>query len=298
MWSKGDNIMKKIAIVVDSNSGITPKEGKHLGISVVPMPFIIGEDVLFEEVDLKQEEFYRLQREGVKITTSQPNINEIVELWGKLLKTHDQVLHFTMSSALSQSCETAKKFAEENFPNKVFVVDNKRISITLKASVFDAMKLIEQGLDAKEIKEYLENDALNSSIYLVVDTLKYLKQGGRVTPAAAAIGMVLNIKPILTIQGGKLDKFAMVTNIKSAKKKMINAIKKDIETRFANYVKNGEFALAIAHTTNDENAEIFKQELMKEFPNIPFTYVDPLSLSIATHTGPRVLAVGGYHFVK
>lgn len=290
--------MKKIAIVADSNSGITPKEGKHLGINIVPMPFIIGEDVLFEEVDLKQEEFYRLQREGVKITTSQPNINEIVELWGKLLKTYDQVLHFPMSSALSQSCETAQKFAEENFPNKVFVVDNRRISITLKASVFDAMKLIEQGLDAKEIKEYLENDGDKSTIYLVVDTLKYLKQGGRVTPAAAAIGTVLNIKPILTIQGGKLDKFAMVTNIKAAKKKMINALKKDMETRFSEYVKNGEFAIAVAHTTNDENAEIFKQELIKEFPNIPFTYVDPLSLSIATHTGPRVLACGGYHFVK
>ena len=262
------------------------------------MPFIIGEDVLFEEVDLKQEEFYRLQREGVKITTSQPNINEIMELWEKLLKTHDQVLHFPMSSALSQSCETAQKFAEENFPNKVFVVDNRRISITLKGSVFDAIKLIEQGLDAKEIKEYLENDGDKSTIYLVVDTLKYLKQGGRVTPAAAAIGTVLNIKPILTIQGGKLDKFAMVTNIKAAKKKMINALKKDMETRFSDFVKNGEFAIAVAHTTNDENTEIFKQELIKEFPNIPFTYVDPLSLSIATHTGPRVLAVGGYHFVK
>lgn len=290
--------MKKIAIVVDSNSGITPKEGKHLGISVVPMPFIIGDDVLYEEVDLKQEEFYRLQREGVRITTSQPNINEIVDLWTELLKTHDQILHFPMSSALSQSCETAQKFAEEQFPGKVFVVDNKRISITSKASIFDALKLVNEGLDAKEIKDYLENDGLNSTIYLVVDTLKYLKQGGRVTPAAAAIGTVLNIKPILTIQGGKLDKFAMVTNIKAAKKKMISALKKDIETRFAKFVQAGEFAIAIAHTTNDENAEIFKQELIKEFPNISFTYVDPLSLSIATHTGPRVLAVGGYHFYK
>ena len=290
--------MRKIAVVVDSNSGIMPVEGKHIGVNVVPMPFIINDEVLYEGVQLKQEEFYRLQREGVRITTSQPNINEICELWANLLKTHDEILHFPMSSALSMSCETAQKFAEEQFKDKVFVVDNKRISITLKSSVFDALKLISEGRSASEIKKYLEDDALNSSIYLIVDTLKYLKQGGRVTPAAAAIGAVLNIKPILTIQGGKLDKYALVTNIKSGKKKMISAIKKDIEKRFSAFVEAGEFALAIAHTTNDENAEIFKQELMKEFPNIPITYVDPLALSIGTHTGPRVLAVGGHHFYK
>ncbi len=290
--------MRKIAVVVDSNSGIMPVEGKHIGVSVVPMPFIINDEVLYEGVQLKQEEFYRLQREGVRITTSQPNINEICELWANLLKTHDEILHFPMSSALSMSCETAQKFAEEQFKDKVFVVDNKRISITLKSSVFDALKLVSEGRSASEIKKYLEDDALNSSIYLIVDTLKYLKQGGRVTPAAAAIGAVLNIKPILTIQGGKLDKHALVTNIKSGKKKMISAIKKDIEKRFSAFVEAGEFALAIAHTTNDENAEIFKQELIKEFPNIPITYVDPLALSIGTHTGPRVLAVGGYHFYK
>ena len=211
--------MRKIAVVVDSNSGIMPVEGKHIGVNVVPMPFIINDEVLYEGVQLKQEEFYRLQREGVRITTSQPNINEICELWANLLKTHDEILHFPMSSALSMSCETAQKFAEEQFKDKVFVVDNKRISITLKSSVFDALKLISEGRSASEIKKYLEDDALNSSIYLIVDTLKYLKQGGRVTPAAAAIGAVLNIKPILTIQGGKLDKYALVTNIKSGKKR-------------------------------------------------------------------------------
>lgn len=168
----------------------------------------------------------------------------------------------------------------------------------MKSSVFDAIKLAKDGMDGKEIKEYLENDGLNASIYLVVDTLKYLKRGGRVTPAAAAIGTVLNIKPILTIQGGKIDKFAMVTNIRSAKKKMIAALRNDIETRFQKYVQNGEFAIAVAHTTNDENAQIFKQELQEEFPNIPCTFVDPLALSIATHTGPKVLAVGGYRFYK
>ena len=272
-------------------------EAKELGIYLVPMPFIIGDDVLYEGVDLSQEEFYKLQREDAKITTSQPNINSIVELWEDLLKTYDQVIHIPMTSALSQSCETAESFAK-NYPDKVFVVDNKRISITMKSSVFDAIKLAKDGMDGKEIKEYLENDGLNASIYLVVDTLKYLKRGGRVTPAAAAIGTVLNIKPILTIQGGKIDKFAMVTNIRSAKKKMIAALRNDIETRFQKYVQNGEFAIAVAHTTNDENAQIFKQELQEEFPNIPCTFVDPLALSIATHTGPKVLAVGGYRFYK
>ena len=289
--------MKKIAVVVDTNSGITQEEANELGIYLVPMPFIIGEDVLYEGVDLSQEEFYRLQSEDVKITTSQPNINSIVELWEKLLKDYDQVLHIPMSSALSQSCETAESFAQ-NYPNKVFVVDNKRISITLKASVMDALKLIKEGKDGKEIKDYLEKDGLESTIYLMVDTLKYLKRGGRVTPAAAAIGTILNIKPILQIQGGKLDKFAKVTNLKSAKKKMIDALRNDIETRFKKYVENGEFEIAIAHTTNEENAEIFKRELMEEFPNIPLIYVDPLALSIATHTGPKVLAVGGFHIVK
>ncbi len=289
--------MKKIAVVVDTNSGITQEEAKELGVFVVPMPFIIGDDVLYEGVDLSQEEFYRLQKEGAKITTSQPNINSIVELWEELLKSYDQIIHLPMSSALSQSYETAESFAK-NYPDKVFVVDNKRISITLKSSVVDALKLIKDGMDGKEIKKYLEDNGLNSSIYLVVDTLKYLKRGGRVTPAAAAIGTVLNIKPILSIQGGKLDKFAMVTNLRAAKKKMIAAIKNDMETRFKKFVDNGEFALAIAHTTNEENAEIFKQELKEEFPNVPFTYVDPLALSIATHTGPKVLAVGGYRFCK
>lgn len=289
--------MKKIAIVVDTNSGITKEEAKKLGIYLVPMPFIIGDEVLYEGESLSQEDFYTLQKSDVKITTSQPNINDIVELWEELLKKYDQVLHIPMSSALSKSFETAENFSK-NYPNKVFVIDNKRISITLKASVVDALKLIEKGYDGKEIKDYLEKDGLESSIYLMVDTLKYLKRGGRVTPAAAAIGTILNIKPILTIQGGKLDKFSKVTNLRSAKKKMIEAIRNDIETRFKKYVENGEFELAIAHTTNDENAEIFKQELLKEFPNIPFSYCDPLALSIATHTGPKVLAVGGYHIVK
>lgn len=289
--------MKKIAVVVDSNSGITNEMANEMGVYVIPMPFIIQDKVLYEDVDLKQDEFYKLQSEDVKITTSQPNINAIVELWEELLQKYDQIIHIPMSSALSQSCETAKSFAED-YPDKVFVVDNKRISITQKDSVEDALKLIEQGKDGAAIKEYLESDGLNSSIYLVVDTLKYLKRGGRITPAAAAIGTILNIKPILSIQGGKLDKFAMVTSIKAAKKKMLAAIKKDIEQRFSEFEKKGELVVEVAHTTNKENAMIFKDEICKEFPNIRFKDVAPLSLSIATHTGPKVLAIALTHIIK
>ncbi len=285
--------MKKIAVVVDSNSGITNEEAKEWGIYIVPMPFIINDEILYEGVDLSQDKFYEIQSSGTRITTSQPNINEIVELWEKILKEYDEIVYIPMSSGLSKSCETATNFAQQ-FNGKVQVVDNKRVSITMKASALDALKMIKDGKSAKQIKQYLEDTALDSSIYLVVDTLKYLKQGGRITPAAAAIGTILNIKPVLQIQGGKLDSYAKVINIKSAKSKMLEAIKKDLETRFRSLVEEGKMHLSIAHTRNDENAKIFAEEIKKAFPNVPVEYVDPLSLSIATHTGPKVLAIGCY----
>lgn len=285
--------MKKIAVVTDSNSGITQEEAMKMGCFVVPMPFIVDGEIFFEGVSLQNDEFYKLQQEGIKITTSQPNINEIVELWKKLLKDFDEVVHIPMSSGLSQSCETAKSFANE-FGSKVQVVDNKRVSITMKSSVVDAIKMAKEGYDACEIKKYLEDTALSSSIYLVVDTLKYLKQGGRITPAAAAIGTVLNIKPVLQIQGGKLDQYAKVLNIRSAKTKMIEALKKDLEGRFKNFVDEGNMRISVAHTLNEENAKSFEQELKKAFPNLTFEFNDALALSIATHTGPKVLACGCY----
>ncbi len=286
-------VMKKIAIVTDSNSGISQEEAKNLGCFVVPMPFIIKEDTFFEGINLSNEEFYEIQASGTRVTTSQPNINEIVELWQNLLKDFDEVVHIPMSSGLSQSCETAQNFAE-NFDGKVQVVDNRRISITMRASVVDAVKMAKNGNSASEIKKYLEETALHSSIYIMVDTLKYLKQGGRITPAAAAIGTVLNIKPVLQIQGGKLDTYAKVLNVKSARGKMIEALKKDLEGRFAEFVKEGSMRISVAHTKNDENAKAFAEELQQNFPNIPLEFVDSLSLSVATHIGPKSLACACY----
>lgn len=292
-FEKLEALMKKIAVVTDSNSGISPEQAKELGCFLIPMPFIIDGEEFFEGVSLNQENFYEIQKSGKRITTSQPNINEIVELWKKLLKDFDEIVHIPMSSGLSQSCETALSFAKD-FDGKVQVVDNKRISITMKASVIDALNMAKDGKNAKEIKTWLEETALDSSIYLVVDTLKFLKQGGRITPAAAAIGTVLNIKPVLQIQGGKLDRLAKVMNIKTAKAKMLEALKKDLEGRFSSLVNEGCIRLAVAHTCNDVAAQEFAQEIQELYPNLKLEFVDALSLSIATHTGPKVLACGCY----
>ncbi len=289
--------MKKICVVTDSNSGISPEVAKSIGCELIPMPFIIDGEEYFEGVNLTQDKFYEIQKSGTRITTSQPNINKIVELWTNLLKDYDEIVHIPMSSGLSQSCETALGFAEQ-FGGKVQVVDNKRIAISMRGSCMDALNMARDGKSAKEIKEWLEETGLDSSIYLMVDTLKYLKQGGRVTPAAAAIGTVLNIKPILQIQGGKLDKYAKVTSIKAAKIKMIEALRNDIEGRFAEFVRDGSLRISVAHTCNEEAAKEFAEELKREFPSIPFEYIDPLSLSVATHTGPKVLACGCYRIYK
>ena len=285
--------MKKIAIVTDTNSGISQEEAKELGVYIVPMPFIIKDEVCYEGVDLSFDRFYEIQNGGTKITSTQPNINEIVELWENLLKEYDEVVHIPMSSGLSQSCETAQTFAE-SFGGKVQVVNNRRISITMKASVKDAVKMAKNGNSAVEIKEYLEETGLDSSIYIMVNTLKYLKQGGRITPAAAAIGTVLNIKPVLQIQGGKLDQYAKVMNVKAARAKMIDGLKKDLEGRFAGFVKDGSMRISVAYTKNVDAAKAFAEELKQTFPSISFEYVDSLSLSVATHIGEGSLACGCY----
>lgn len=281
--------MKKIAIVTDSNAGITPEQAEELGCFVVPMPFIIDGEIYYENINLTQEKFYETQA-TTKITTSQPNINDVVEMWEGLLKEYDEVVHIPMSSGLSNSCETAINFAQQ-FDGRVQVVDNRRISVTLKQSVIDAINMAKDGNDAKEIKKYLEVTADKSSIYIMVDTLKYLKQGGRISPAAAAIGTVLGIKPVLQIQGGKLDTYTKVRNIKDAKAKMIEAIKKDIETRFSSLVAERRMKLAVAHTCNEENAKLFAEEIKAEIPGLEISFIDPLSLSVATHIGPKALAV-------
>lgn len=285
--------MSKIAIVTDSNSGITQKEGKELGISVIPMPFYINEELYFEDITLTQDEFYQKLSEDADIKTSQPAPGDVLNLWEKLLEDHDEIVHIAMSSGLSSSCATAVMLADD-YDGKVQVVDNQRISVTQRQSVLDALKLAEEGKSAKEIKDILEADKLDSGIYIMVDTLKYLKKGGRVTSAGAAIGTVLGIKPVLQIHGEKLDAFAKTRGVKQAKKKMIAAVRKELEERFP----DGDFAkhayLQSAYTKDEEAALKWKEELMAEFPGMEF-HQDPLSLSVACHIGAGALAVAWTH---
>ena len=288
--------MSKIAIVTDSNSGITQKEGKELGISVIPMPFYINDELYFEDITLTQEEFYQKLDEDADIKTSQPAPGDVLDLWEKLLEDHDEIVHIAMSSGLSSSCATAAMLADD-YDGKVQVVDNQRISVTQRQSVADAMKLAEEGKSAKEIKDILEADKLDSGIFIMVDTLKYLKKGGRVTSAGAAIGTVLGIKPVLQIHGEKLDAFAKTRGVKQAKKKMIAAVRKELEERFP----DGDFAkhayLQTAYTKDKEAALKWKEELMAEFPEMEF-HQDPLSLSVACHIGAGALAVAWTHKIE
>lgn len=283
--------MKKVAIVTDSNSGITQSQVKNFeGLFVIPMPFTIGDEEYFEDINLSQEQFYEKLLSNENISTSQPAIGDIVELWEKLLIDYDEIVHIPMSSALSMSCETAKNFSKD-FNGKVQVVDNHAISVTLKSAVMDALKLAKKGNGAKEIKEILEDNKKNNSIYIMVPTLKYLKKGGRITPAAAAIGTLLKIKPVLQIQGGKLDQFAKVLNEKTARIRMIEAVKKDLETRFKDFVKKDQMRLYVAHTNCKEKAMSFAEEVQQAIPNIPLIYIDSLSLSVACHIGDGALAI-------
>ena len=281
----------KTAIVTDSNSGITQSQAKDLGVFVVPMPVLIDGEQYFEDISLTQEQFYEKLKANAQVSTSQPSAYDVGELWTNILKDYDNIVHIPMSSALSQTCATLAHLADTEFKGKVFVVDNKRISITMRQSVLDAKHMAEEGKSAEEIVDFLTKTGAQSSIYIMVDTLKYLKKGGRITPAVAAIGTLLKIKPVLQIQGGKLDQFAKVRKVADAKTTMLNAIKHDLETRFADLRAAGKMTLAVAHTQNPEEAEIFKNEIISAFPDIEFTFTEPLSLSIACHTGPGTLAV-------
>ena len=281
--------MEKIAIVTDSNSGITQEEGRRLGISVLPMPFYINDVMYLEGITLTQEEFYEKLKNDEAISTSQPSPAEVCGLWDNLLKEYDEVVHIPMSSGLSASCETAMALARD-YDGRVQVVDNQRISVTQRQSVLDALALRETGRTAAEIREKLEEEKMESSIYITLETLKYLKKGGRITPAAAAIGTVLNLKPVLQIQGEKLDAYAKVRGKKQAKKVMLKAMREDWEGRFEKYVEAGEMCLQMAYTGNKEEAEEFKEEVQAVFPGADIR-MDPLSLSVACHIGHGALAV-------
>ncbi|MBD5636530.1 MAG: DegV family protein [Clostridia bacterium] len=282
--------MANVKIVTDSNSGITQKEAEEMGISVIPMPFVINGEEFFEDINLTQPEFYEYLKSDADVHTSQPAIGSITELWDKLLADGSEIVHIPMSSGLSESCHTAETLAKD-YNGRVQVVDNQRISITQRLSVLDAIKLKNEGKSAKEIKDALIASKFDSSIYISLNTLKYLKKGGRLTPAAALIGTLLGIRPVLQIQGQKLDAFKKVKTMRKAKEVMIEAIRNDLTNRFADFVKKGEMRIFVAHTDNDEEAKIFAEELKENFPDIPFLYINPLSLSVSCHIGPGSLAV-------
>lgn len=291
--------MSNIAIMTDSNCGIMPDEGRDLGIYVLPMPVIIDGQTYYEGIDITLDEFFKKQTEGADITTSQPSPGDVEAMWTELLKTHDEVLFIPMSGGLSNTCQTALMLSgEDEFAGRVFVVNNRRISVTQAQSVLDAKLLAEEGKTASEIKEILEAEALDASIYIAVDTLEYLKKGGRITAAAAAIGTVLKLKPVLTIQGDKLDSFAKARGLKAAFRIMLNAVKNDISSRFSHLGEDSVLKVGIANTLMEpEKLEMFKDEMKKNFPDMELFYL-PLTMSIGTHTGPGTLGIGAVRYHK
>ena len=280
--------MSKVIVVTDSNSGITPDEAKMLGVEVLPMPFYINEQMYYENIDLTQEQFYEKLAAGGDIKTSMPLVGDVTDKWDELLKENDEIVYIPMSSGLSSSCETAYMLSQD-YDGKVQVVNNQRISVTMRQSVIDAKKLAEEGKNAAEIKQILEDAKFESSIYIMVDTLNYLKKGGRITPAAAALGTLLKLKPVLQIQGEKLDAFAKARTVKQAKSIMIDAMKSDFEKRFGN-PDGSQINLEMAYTHDLAAAEAFKEEVQAAFPNNEIV-MNPLSLSVSCHIGPGALAI-------
>jgi len=282
--------VSKIAVITDSNSGITQKQGEELGIFILPMPFMINGESFFEDINLTAERFYKEMAGGANIMTSQPSPESVISLWDKLLQDHDEIVHIPMSSGLSSSCESAAALALD-YDGRVQVVNNQRISVTQRQSAFDAKALADKGFSAAEIKQKLEDDKFNSSIYIMLDTLYYLKKGGRITPAAAALGTILRLKPVLQIQGEKLDAFAKARTTAQGRSIMVNAIKSDMQTRFGSSGDGSGCILCMAHTENREAAELWREEVLKVFPACGDIYIDRLPLSIATHIGPGSLAI-------
>lgn len=282
---------KSIAIVTDSNSGISKEIAEANSITVVPMPVLINGDVHFENIDLTMDEFFELQKGNqAVITTSQPSAGDLGKVWKDLLQTHDAVVHIPMSSGLSSSCQTASVLAEY-FEGRVHVVDNHRISVTMEQSVLDAVKLKNEGYSASEIKSILEAESYQASIYIMVDTLEYLKKGGRISPAAATLGGLLHIHPVLQIQGGVLDTYAKCRGVSKAKRIMIEAIKKDLEDRFASELSAGKMKIRYAACgVNEQEEAAWKKEIEDAFPGFEITG-GRLSMSIAVHIGPGALAI-------
>lgn len=277
---------KRVAVVADTNCGITLEEAKDLGIYLITMPFCVDGEEYFEYKTMNHEQFFEKLRGGAEVSTSMPSPADLIDTWEELLEEYDEVVYIPMSSGLSGSCYAAMGFAEE-FDGKVVVVDNKRVSVIMKQAVLEAKMMADKGMEANAIKEYLLNDALNSSIYVAVDTLEYLKKSGRVTPAAAAIGSVLNIKPVLQIQGGKLDAYKKVRGINQAMKAMIDGIKSDMDTRFA----GKDVVIRAAYAGDDTIKNIWWDSVKEAFPDMDIE-MDMLPISICCHTGEGAMGIG------
>ena len=279
--------MAKIAVTMDSNSGVTHAEAKRLGVRVIPTPFFINGEQFLEDITLTREEFYKRLDEDADISTSQPSPGDLEDTWDELLKDNDAIIHIPISRGLSTACETATILAsDEPYAGRVFVIDNQRVSITQRQAALDALEMIDKGMEAKDIAEVLLREKLEASIYITVDTLKYLKKGGRVTPAGVALGAVLNIKPVLQIQGEKLDAFAKVRGMKAARLKMLDAMEKDINERFAGH----KVHLMGAYTCTEEEAAEWKKQVEERFPGYDI-YMAPLSLSVTCHIGKGSMAI-------
>ena len=290
--------MKKVALVVDNSAAMSEEDLKRANVkAVVPISFIVNGEEYYEGKNMTYGQFYEfLKDKNTNVSTCQPSGELVKETWREVLKDNDEIVYVILSSGLSEACNTAINAShEEEFEGRVFVVNNQRVSYMNKMAMFEAAILIEQGKSAKEIKEYLEETKMEVGAYIAVDTLKYLKKGGRITPAAAAIGTLLNIKPILQMHGGKLDSFAKVMSMKQAKSKLIAAVKKEVEERFPEELKQGKVTVSVVHTFEDVNApelQSFVEEVKSAFPEMPFFVCDPLPLFIACHTGPKGLAIG------
>lgn len=283
--------MSTVAIMTDSNSGITQAEAKELGVFVQPMPFYINEKLYYEDISLTQSQFYEaLEDEDAVISTSMPALGDIEDSWDELLEQYDKIVFIPMSSGLSGTCMATMALAEDMYEGRVFVVNNQRISVTLRQSVIDAKAMADKGWEADKIKEYLEETKFDSSIYITVDTLKYLKKGGRITPAAAAVGTILKIKPVLQIQGEKLDAYAKAKGYKRAKEIMLAAIERDIKERFCMDDRRGDLWIAVAYSGNEEEGMKWKEEVQAVYPKKEIV-MNPLSLSVACHIGPGALAI-------
>ena len=289
--------VKKIAIATDTNSGMMPREHEAEGIFVLPMPFIVDGVSQLESVELSRDDFYEKLISDADISTSQPSVGELTEFWTEILKTYDEVVHIPTSSVLSNSYATALTLSKE-FDGKVRVVDNRRISIALKASVFDAVALREQGKSAEEIQTVLEDMRTDYSVYVSIETMKYLKKGGRVSPAAAAIGSMLKLRPVLRLCGDKLEKFALPRTLVKPKELMLKALLDDLAGKYKESLEKGEMRLCIAYANNAEDAFAFREEVEKRIPNVPILWNDPISLSIACHTGPQAISLSCMRIVK